>query len=175
MACTATTAQRLRSIIPRDPAAATCAQRVYSINQSTGQAQLKARVMLANLHMAALYVSFHLNSADDPSANGASVLYCPTTPRGLESLDLAAEVLGQLVLLGFNSRGLATICNPRDRGQYIPKKAKMPAIIVESAFLSNSVLAANESTTDEQQVNNPTVRAQMSVAIMTGVANHLGK
>lgn len=78
-----------------------------------------------------LFVSIHCNAAVNETANGAEVLYYPTSVKGKK---YAQKVQDELV----------NITKLRDRGikarsdLHVLKRTKAPAILVELAFLSNT-------------------------------------
>lgn len=91
----------------------------------------KNRVGVANNNDADLYVSVHLNSAEITSARGTEVLIHPST--GAKTRVLAQAVLDNIVkATSFNDRGI------KERSDlYVLKATKMPAILIETGFISN--------------------------------------
>ena len=175
IACNAKSAERLRTLITRDPAPS-CAQQVWSIGK-TKVAQLDKRVRLANQKKVALFVSFHLNASkvvSDTTSNGAAVFYYGQGPIGrrLESSDLAQEVLNKVAALGLNVDVNGGV---QQANFEVLKYTKMPAILIESGFLTNSTLAAGQTVTDQQRLLDPLFRAILGRAIAAGIASHLAK
>ena len=77
-----------------------------------------------------LFVSIHCNAAVNETANGAEVLYYPTSTKGKE---YALKVQKQLVkTTNLKDRGI----KPRN-DLHVLKRTKAVAILVELAFLSN--------------------------------------
>ena len=90
--------------------------------------QLTWRTSMANEWGADLYICLHCNSFGNPDANGAEVLVAPNAPDA--SKLLALFVQRELVALGLADRGVKT------QSLFI-RWTKMPAILIEHAFLSN--------------------------------------
>ena len=86
------------------------------------------RASFANREKADLFVSIHCNSAESRQANGAEVLVYSASSR---SVPIAKDVQKQLVSLGLRDRGII----PRPKLTVL-ESTKMPAILVETAFLS---------------------------------------
>lgn len=91
----------------------------------------KDRVGVANDNNADVYVSVHLNAAENKLARGTEVLVHPST--GTKTRALAQAVLENIVdSTGFNDRGI------KERSDlYVLKATKMPAILIETGFISN--------------------------------------
>lgn len=80
---------------------------------------------------ATLFISIHCNGATNPDAHGVEVLYCEGSEKGKE---LATIMLQQLAFLtGLTNRGI----KPRS-DLHVLNRTKAPAILIETAFLSNS-------------------------------------
>ena len=91
---------------------------------------LRARVDMANTWPADYFISIHANSNVNPNINGTEVyVYRAYT----EAYDLAEYVLNGIVdLVGTKNNGVRT--NP---ALYVLRRTKMPAILVELAYMSN--------------------------------------
>lgn len=93
---------------------------------------LTARCKLANELNADFFISIHVNSADSPSATGIETLVY-TKPSNT-TLRFASRVQEELI----------KATNARDRGiKYrgdltVLKRTRMPAILVETGFISNT-------------------------------------
>lgn len=91
---------------------------------------LQQRTAIANDSDARLFVSIHCNAAANPLAHGSETLYYPTSPSGQA---LAKRLQWALVEAG----------GRRDRGTkprgdlHVLKATRMPAALVELAFISN--------------------------------------
>lgn len=84
----------------------------------------------ANASGADLFISIHCNSFSNPNAQGTEVCVFPSSHVGRE---LGGYIQRQIVdSLGTIDRGL------KDRdGLYVLKHTDMPAVLVETAFISN--------------------------------------
>lgn len=91
---------------------------------------LKQRADEANSFGADLFLSLHRNSAQ-ASANGVEVLYCPNASAKSKSL---ATRLSNAVseAVGFRNRGA------KCQRAYVLEKTKMPAVTLESGFVTNA-------------------------------------
>ena len=102
---------------------------------------LKWRAELANCWNADLFISIHANSFGDSAAHGSEVYYFPSSGRGLT---LARLIQAQLV------RRLHTADRGFKQAMFtVLKQTDCPAVLVETAFLSNpaerQLLVAPES------------------------------
>lgn len=77
-----------------------------------------------------LFVSVHCNSFSAESANGVETLYYPTSTRGKRLAECIQNAL--LRQTGLFNRG----CKIR-RDLHVLKATKAPAVLVETAFISN--------------------------------------
>jgi N-acetylmuramoyl-L-alanine amidase len=96
---------------------------------------LDERVDCANRLNADLFVSVHFNSCKSVKPHGIEVFYClnASENKALKSKKLAEHVLDKIIYFTkAKSRGVKT-ANFR-----VIKNTKMPAILVEGGFLSNS-------------------------------------
>lgn len=114
---------------------------------------IQKRVNAAKKAGADIFVSFHLNSADATSANGAEVIIPNKNWKpalGAEGQELAEEILAQLVKLGLTERSIYSK-DSLSGDKYtdgsladyfaVPRMCKaagITGIIVEHAFISNS-------------------------------------
>jgi N-acetylmuramoyl-L-alanine amidase len=116
--------------------------------------ELEARVALANSWPAEVFISVHSNSAANPDAHGTETYHSRNASRA--SKELAKAVHQEMVpATGFRDRGV------KEAGFYVITHTKMPAILVETGFISNAV--------EEQQLLNPEVQERMASAISKGV------
>ncbi len=123
------------------------------------QEELRARVKLANEWPAQYYVSVHSNSAENPAAMGTETFHSRNASR--TSKELAAAVHKEMVAAtGFRDRGV------KEAGFHVITNTHMPAILVETGFISNAQ--------EEAQMTNPEVQGRMAQAIATGMANIIG-
>lgn len=77
-----------------------------------------------------LFVSVHCNSFSSSSANGVETLYYPTSVKGKHLAECIQSAL--LKQTGLFNRG----CKMR-RDLHVLKSTKAPAVLVETAFISN--------------------------------------
>lgn len=91
---------------------------------------LKARVKGAQEFEADYFVSLHINSYRDESANGVEVL---AAEEDGTSYDFGSSILSELV----NATGLRNRDMKHRPDLYVLKNATMPAVIVEMGFISN--------------------------------------
>lgn len=91
----------------------------------------KTRVGVANDNNVELFVSIHLNSSDNKSASGTEVLIHPSAATNTRNL--AKKVCDSIAnTMGFKNRGV------KERSDlYVLKTTNMPAILIETGFISN--------------------------------------
>ena len=123
---------------------------------------IKQRTAWAKTKGADVFVSFHLNSNDSSSPNGAEVYYPKTSSEGAT---LAQKIQGELVSLGLKNRGtkanetLAVINSSMKNG--------FPGVLIEHAFVSNSSDANNYLNSDSKL-------KKLGVADAKGIASYFG-
>ncbi|CDF59197.1 N-acetylmuramoyl-L-alanine amidase [Thermobrachium celere] len=119
---------------------------------------LKNRVDFANSIGADYFISIHCNSAADKNASGSEV-YCYSLRSPAKSI--AEQILKELVdKMGFRNRGVKT------RNFYVLKHTKMPACLVEVAFISN--------IKEEAILKNENMQKKIALCIARGIGNALG-
>lgn len=90
---------------------------------------LSRRVKIANESGADYFISIHCNAADNRSANGTEVYIYDEKSK---AKDMAEKILNLIATtMGFRNRGVKTA------NFYVLKYTKMPACLVEMAFISN--------------------------------------
>lgn len=94
---------------------------------------LASRVNIANAAGVDLFVSIHINSFTDHSANGSQVFIYG---KGGLAEKLAGKVAPRIAAAGFSNRGV-TVANFQ-----VLRETSMPAILTENGFISNSNDAA---------------------------------
>ncbi|HYN36135.1 MAG TPA: N-acetylmuramoyl-L-alanine amidase [Actinomycetota bacterium] len=102
-----------------------------------------------------IFLSLHLNSHSEPIAEGASTYYFPRSRAG----EVLAEVVkDRLVHLGLRD------CRSHARSYSILRETRMPAVLVEPAFISNP---------DEAKLLlDPDFRSTIAGAIASGVRQY---
>ena len=129
-------------------------------------ADLAARVKIANKADSDVFVSVHCNSAADASAHGAEIY---TTPGETQADPLATSILNRMEAalpeLKFR-KDLADGDPDKEAGFYVIKYTKMPAVLVELAFISNP---AEEALLQSEDFQNRAAKA-----IAQGICDFLG-
>jgi len=120
---------------------------------------LQARVNLGNTTKADLFISIHNNASLKPEIQGTSTYYSEDNPKSLESLHLANSILSAaLDTLATTNRGL------KEAGFYVLRNTTMPAILLETAFISNP--------NEEARLQNPIFQKNVATAILHGIYNY---
>ena len=105
---------------------------------------LKWRALLANCWRADLFISIHANSYSEPTAHGSEVYYYPGSRYGLTLARLIqAEMVGRL---GTTDRGF------KHAMYTVLEDTICPAVLVETAFLSNPDERKLLTAPDSQQI-----------------------
>jgi N-acetylmuramoyl-L-alanine amidase len=123
----------------------------------TVKADLAARVALANQAQATIFVSIHANSLSKRSTG--------TETYHFYSASGPAKALAQRIHEDFVSRIGLPDRGVKRAGFYVLKYTSMPAVLVETGFLSNP----GEATV----LASPEVRQRMAEAIGNGIVRHL--
>lgn len=124
---------------------------------------LDARCCFANSNKADLFVSVHYNAAGNADANGIEVFYYnedKNKERIVASKGLAETVLGKLIAkTNAKSRGVK-------HGNFaVIRDTKMPAILVESGFLTNNK--------ERERIMDPEYRSMIARSIAEGIKDYL--
>lgn len=120
---------------------------------------LKARVDLANKSKADLFISIHNDSFTNPEIQGTSVFYSEANPKQLEALHLASNIRTSVIdALQTQDRGI------KEAGFYILRYTTMPAILIETAFISNPY--------EEARLQNSTFQKNVAASIFQGIYNY---
>ncbi|MGB9886888.1 MAG: N-acetylmuramoyl-L-alanine amidase [Moorellales bacterium] len=120
--------------------------------------ELWERSSLANTVGADLFVSVHCNAAEDKTANGTETI---VYRFGGMAERLARKVQAQLVAtLRTCDRGV------KEKNLHVCRETRMPAILVELAFISN--------VDEEKKLASPDWQKAAARAIARGVADYLG-
>ena len=121
--------------------------------------ELRARVAMANSWPAQVYVSVHSNSAANPAAHGTETYHSRNASE--KSKEMAAAVHKEMVgATGFRDRGV------KAANFHVIKNTHMPAILVETGFVSNPV--------EEKHLTDPEMQDKMAQAITNGVEQVFG-
>lgn len=110
------------------------------------------RARRANQIGADVLLSIHLNSHDDPTAEGSSTYHFRTSRNGEH---LAELIQDQIVGLGVRD------CRCHPRNYPLLRETRMPAVLVEPAFLT--------SPADSRRLGNPDFRASLAGAMAAGL------
>ncbi|BCN31978.1 N-acetylmuramoyl-L-alanine amidase family protein [Anaeromicropila herbilytica] len=117
----------------------------------TSKASLIARYTFANETQADLFISIHINAAGK-TAKGTEIEYSPNNPR-TNRMGISSNQLANLCLPNLLSAINSTNRNIKPRPNLaVLKYTKMPAILIESAFLTNksdAKVLADDSKRDE--------------------------
>lgn len=107
---------------------------------------LQDRVDFTNTNFGEIFVSIHVNSAGNTSAQGTETYYAVTTgDMYQEDMDLAKFVNDQIVNnLNMKNRGI------KEQKYYVIANMSIPSILVELGFLSNS--EDRNKLTDDQYI-----------------------
>lgn len=112
--------------------------------------ELRARVDLANRAGADVFISLHANAAENPEAHGTETWYYAA------GQELAEKVAAAMAMLGLTDRGA------KQGGFYVLKYTSMPAVLVETAFISNPQ--------EEQLLFQPDFQTRVASAVAEGLA-----
>ena len=101
---------------------------VYGPNASARN-ELQARVDVGNNTNSDIFVSIHCNAFVNPAANGTQTFYYGSSYQGQR---LAQSIQEKMIEAnGLRDRGIST-CN-----FYVVKHSYMPAVLIETAFITN--------------------------------------
>ncbi|MDQ4144514.1 MAG: N-acetylmuramoyl-L-alanine amidase [Actinomycetota bacterium] len=102
-----------------------------------------------------IFLSLHLNSHSEPTADGASTYYFPRSRAGEILADCVKD---HLVHLGLRD------CRSHPRTYSILRETRMPAVLVEPAFITNP--------DEAKMLLDPDFRATLATAIAAGVRHY---
>lgn len=122
---------------------------------------LRKAVQEANDAKCDLFLSLHCNSSDNLAAEGTEVVYA--SPKGKEIAEALARVVSGV--LGTKNRG----AKKDIRGLYELQASKMPAVILELGFLSNS----KDRAILEKLMTNKELRVSLANAILAVLKKHV--
>ncbi len=127
---------------------------VFGVNASAHD-ELQARCDVANLAGAKLFVSIHVNSFTTPELNGTTTYYYTGA-----SLPFAEAVHRRLMAAALNTKNDGV----RRENFYVIHHTTMPAILVETAFVSNP--------SDADLLRSPAWRAKLAAGIAAGIGDY---
>lgn len=116
-----------------------------------------ARPIMANEAGADLFISIHNNSCGNPSVSGTETLCYPDPKKRAFALEIQKAVVKEL---GLPDRGLV-----EKPGYIVTREAKMPAALVEVAFMSNN--------NDLSLLKTEEFRQKAAQGIFNGIMNYL--
>jgi N-acetylmuramoyl-L-alanine amidase len=131
---------------------------------TTGQAakkreDLTRRVDLANANRADLYLSIHVNSSSSPARRGAQTFVQPGSAAG----KMAAEFIQAELAETFKNTGR----RPVEVDHFITRNTSMPAVIVETGYITNEAEA--------KLLQDPDYQAKAARAIYAGVVKYFAR
>lgn len=124
------------------------------------QQDMKRRCAVINTSQAALAVSIHQNSYTEESVYGPQVFYYETSPEGKKLAEILQESLNQRLEIAH-----PRVCKANET-YYILKKTKIPTVIVECGFLSN--------TEEAEKLRQEAYQDRVAQAIMEGILDYIG-
>ena len=110
------------------------------------------RARFANSVEGDLFISIHLNTHDEGSAEGCSTYYFGGSSAGEA---LADHIQSELVELGLRD------CRSHARSYSVLRETKMPAVLIEPVFITNELEA--------KRLRDPDFLAHIAEAIATGI------
>jgi len=120
--------------------------------------ELQARCDVANNSKADVFISIHCNASNDSSAHGTETWYYP---KDAKSKTLAQFIQTELVKqIGLKDRGV------KQGNYYVTRYTKMPAVLVELAFISNPE--------EEVLLRNKAFQRKCAVGIANGILLFFG-
>ena len=120
--------------------------------------ELQARCDVANTANADVFISIHCNAAEDSRAHGTETWY---SDKDNKSKVLANCIQTELVKqIGLRDRGV------KQGNYYVTRYTKMPAVLVELAFISNPE--------EEKMLKNEEFQKKCAVGVANGVLRFLG-
>lgn len=125
---------------------------VYAPNDSAVE-ELGARVAVANANQADVFISIHANASTDASATGTGTYYYRKS--GYDGM-----------LADYIQRSVVAATGLADRGTvaanlYVTKRTRMPAVLVETAFISNP--------REEKLLATPAFQQRLAAGIVNGL------
>ncbi len=118
--------------------------------------ELQARVDVGNNAHSDIFVSIHCNAFSSPAAHGTQTFYYGGSANGTR---LARNIQQEMILTnGLYDRGIST-CN-----FYVVKHSYMPAVLIETAFITNY--------NEEELLSDPQWQLELAQAIARGISDY---
>ncbi|MDI6880903.1 MAG: N-acetylmuramoyl-L-alanine amidase [Desulfitobacteriaceae bacterium] len=124
---------------------------VYMTRTSDVYVSLDGRVNYANSTGADFFVSNHINSSTDASANGVETYW----QKADTSQELATDLQNKLIQSGLYNRGV------KQNNYYVITYSNMPAALAETGFISNS--------SDASQLSQDSFQDTLASELVTGM------
>lgn len=123
---------------------------------------LRNRLRLMNSSPDAIFVSIHLNKFNFASANGLQVFYSPNTAHSKNLAELIQTSV-KTMLQPTNDR----VVKKGTKSTYLLYNARIPAVIVECGFLSN--------TEELIMLKDDTYQSKLAFCIFCGITDYYNK
>ena len=124
------------------------------------QKSLHNRAYECNHYEYDLLVSIHCNSVKNKLVDDAETIYFPGSKKGKK---LAESIIKSIEYFTLEAHRRA---KPDDRGLYVLRATKCPAVIVEAGFMSNELECMELQTLSYQWT--------LAIAIFEGIKNYIG-
>lgn len=106
----------------------------YTRIDNVTETPLSSRALFANKANSDLYVSLHCNASENASAHGIRIYHFPKSKNGI----VLGRVIQDNLEEGLRELGITQDYEGLREGRFrVLKHTKMPAVLVESGFLSN--------------------------------------
>lgn len=132
--------------------------RVRLTRRESDGPEASARALCANELGADLFVSLHLNSHSESTAQGASTYHFGQSRAGEA---LADCIQTRLVAMGLKD------CRSHARSYTVLKETRMPAVLIEPAFASN--------LDEAKQLDDPGFRTSIARAVVAGISQYFSE
>ena len=126
---------------------------------------LQGRAKIINQAGAALFISIHINSVDDPDVRGAIAFYSKSRPENKLLADIVQKNINSVVDL--NTRpGQLMHRHPKETvDYYILNEAEIPGIILEMGFMT--------SPDDRELIRRQSYRKKLAQAVFLGIVEYV--
>lgn len=139
-------------ILTRDKDVALC-------SPYTETEDLQARVSLAEQLKPDLFISIHNDGNVNSDIQGTTTYYSKDNMQAYQSQQLASSIQSAVIdTIDTKSRGV------KEAAFYVLRKTSMPAVLLETAFISNP--------TEEARLQNSTFRQNVANAVLIGIYNY---